>query len=250
MVGPQAASPYVTMFQSRRSYLVWKLYGRRLDGWTDDDFPSITKIGDLTSLRKGDAPIPKLDYNNENDLRDYLRDRAIDRDFAGSIMPPADAVKSGKVRPLSDEDRRTIVRWIDLGCPIDVDPRYVDSRNGGRDAAKSISHGWMGDDQRPTITLTYPAPGKNESLTRILLGMADAYSGLNLKSFSVTADCEIDGLAPRTNLAQRFQALEDGRWEMRLAQPLSDKNKAKLIVSVKDQQGNENRIERSFSVAP
>jgi hypothetical protein len=65
-----------------------------------------------------------------------------------------------------------------------------------------------------------------------------------------TADCEIDGLAPGTNLAPRFQALEGGRWEMRLAQPLSDKKKAKLIVSVKDQQGNESRIERSFTVAP
>ena len=23
--------------------------------------------------------------------------------------------------PLTDEDRRTLVRWIDLGCPIDLD---------------------------------------------------------------------------------------------------------------------------------
>ena len=47
---PQAASPYITMFQSRRSLLVWKIYGRRLDGWTNDDFPSLTKVGDLKSL--------------------------------------------------------------------------------------------------------------------------------------------------------------------------------------------------------
>ena len=42
-------------------------------------------------------------------------------------MPPPNAV-AGKyvgprgekiqVAPLSDEDRRTLVRWIDLGCPI------------------------------------------------------------------------------------------------------------------------------------
>ena len=45
-------------------------------------------------------------------------------------MPPPDAVagtyvgpdgKKIKVAPLSDEDKRTLVRWIDLGCPIDLD---------------------------------------------------------------------------------------------------------------------------------
>jgi hypothetical protein len=73
-------------------------------------------------------------------------------------MRPAEAVKSGKVQPLSDEDRRTIVRWIDLGCPIDVDPNYdpIDP-----EARRS---GWIGDDQRPTLTLTYPQPGANLSL--------------------------------------------------------------------------------------
>ena len=45
-------------------------------------------------------------------------------------MPPPEAVagtyvgpdgKKIKVAPLTDEDRRTLVRWIDLGCPIDLD---------------------------------------------------------------------------------------------------------------------------------
>ena len=45
-------------------------------------------------------------------------------------MPPPEAVagtyvgpdgKKIKVAPLTDEDRLTIVRWIDLGCPIDLD---------------------------------------------------------------------------------------------------------------------------------
>src|SRR5262249_49447544 len=36
----QNASRYVRMFQARRSLLVWKVYGRRTDGWTNDDFPS------------------------------------------------------------------------------------------------------------------------------------------------------------------------------------------------------------------
>ena len=56
-------------------------------------------------------------------------------------MPPPDAVKGTykgpggkliKVAPLSDEDRLTIVRWIDLGCPIDVDPQYVPADSKSR----------------------------------------------------------------------------------------------------------------------
>ena len=46
--GNQNASRYVRMFQSRRSLLVWKIYGQRLDGWTNDDFPTETVPGDPT----------------------------------------------------------------------------------------------------------------------------------------------------------------------------------------------------------
>jgi hypothetical protein len=75
------------------------------------------------------------------------------REFKGSIMPPPDAVKSGKVAPLTDEDRRTIVRWVDLGCPIDHDFDPAHPERPGQ--------GWMLDDQRPTLTLTYPQAGAN-----------------------------------------------------------------------------------------
>src|SRR5262249_55777905 len=36
-----SASRYIRKFQSRRSLLIWKVYGKRLDGWTNDDFPSL-----------------------------------------------------------------------------------------------------------------------------------------------------------------------------------------------------------------
>lgn len=157
-------------------------------------------------------------------------------------MPPAKAVKSGKVQPLCDEDRRTIVRWIDLGCPIDVDPNYDPADPNGR------SYGWMGDDQRPTLTLTYPQAGANRSLSRILIGMTDAYKGIDLDSFTVIADFEIDGVAAGTNLTDRFQALPDSRWQMKLKRPVTALKQGTLAVSVRDRQGNVSRIERSFSV--
>ncbi len=243
MVTPQAASPYVTQFQSRRSPLVWKLYGRRLDGWTNDDYPSITKIGDLKSLRgPGDKFIEKVDYNDDKALLDYTRRFNIDRDYVGSIMPPPAAVKEGKVQPLSDEDRRTIVRWIDLGCPIDVDPQYDPAKKDSR------SYGWMGDDQRPTLTVNSPQAGVIASLDRILIGMTDAYSGIDPASFVVTADVELDGVKAGENLASKFTQLPDSRWEWKLSKPLAAVESATLTVAVKDRQGNTNRIERKFVV--
>lgn len=240
--GSDAASRYIHKFQSRRSYLVWKLFGQRMDGWTNDDFPSLAIRNDPQSLHIAGKPVPKVDYNDEQKLRYYIRDNAIDIDYTGSIMPPPDAVKAGKAQPLTEEERRTIIRWIDLGCPIDLDPRY-DPR-----ASTPRSYGWMGDDQRPTLTVTYPEAGHNASLSRVLVGMADAYTGLDLDSFHVTADFPLDGAAPGQNLADKFQKLPDNRWELKLKTPLTELSHGKLNVSVRDRQGNVSKIERTFSV--
>jgi hypothetical protein len=42
-------------------------------------------------------------------------------------------------------------------------------------------------------------------LTRILVGMHDYYSGLDLKSFRVTADFALDGVAAGQDLAGQFR---------------------------------------------
>jgi hypothetical protein len=251
---------YMQRFQSRSSYLIWKIYGRRLDGWTNDTFPSPAVAKDPMSgmLWKG-AKIPEFEQ-----LMDRVKNKGEDpvwvgifarnygdTDHAGSQMPPPDAVKGTykgadgkpiKVEPLSDEDRRTLVRWIDLGCPIDLDPQYDPAD------ATPRSFGWMGDDQRPTLTVTYPAPGKNTSLTQILIGMADAYTGLEMDSFTVTADCEIGGIKPGENLASQFERIDSGVFDWKLKQTLPAIARASLTVSVKDRQGNISRIERTFSV--
>ena len=52
-----AASRYVRLMQSRRSLLIWKVYGERLDGWQNDDFPYETIPGDPTSLRHKGKPV-------------------------------------------------------------------------------------------------------------------------------------------------------------------------------------------------
>jgi hypothetical protein len=218
---------YLWPSQSRNSLLTWKVFGRRTDG-----FPE------------------KLVRGAERDYAAHLARGGLPYGpFKGSIMPPPKAVagtyagpegKKIKVAPLSDEDRRTIVRWIDLGCPIDhdFDPKQPERRGNG----------WMLDDQRPTLTLTYPRAGVNKPLTRILVGMHDYYSGLDMDSFRVVADFPIDGARADENLAKKFRPKGDGVWELALTTPVANLRKGKLTVSVKDQQGNISRIERTFSV--
>ena len=218
---------YVWPSQSRNSLLTWKVFGRRMDGFPAEMVAGAE--GDYAGhLARGGSPYEA---------------------FKGSIMPPRDAVagtykgpdgKPIKVAPLTDEDRRTLVRWIDLGCPIDhdYDPQHPDRR--GR--------GWMLDDQRPTLTLTHPQAGVNKPLTRIVLGMHDFGTGLDMDAFQLTADFPVAGIAAGDNLASLVESESDGVWELQLPRPIANLPRARMTVTIKDLQGNTTRIERTLSV--
>jgi hypothetical protein len=224
------ASRYVRQFQSRRSLLVWKTHGERLDGWKNEDFPTARVPGDPNTLElaAGQA-VPNTQAN---------RDRS-DLDYRGKQMPPPEAVKAGKVKPLTDEDRRTLVRWIDLGCPIDLDyDATAPDRRG---------FGWMGDDKRPTLTLTEPALGTSKPFDRILIGVFDYYSGLDESSLEVIADFAIDGIPAGENLAPRFREQSCGVWELKFAKPIASRKEGMLRVRVKDRQGNQTEIVRTLT---
>jgi hypothetical protein len=226
---------YSPPFQSRRSPLIWKIYGRRLDGFDNEDVES-----------------PEMNYDDDQHIRNrghHSHRNRMDVDFKGSIMPPPDAVagtykgpegKLVKVAPLSDEDKLTLVRWIDVGSPID----RIEAGNPER-----TGPGWFLDEGRPTLTLAAPAPGASaKPLTEIVVGMHDYYSGLDMESFSVTADFEIDGAKAGENLARRFKQSSDGVWQWKPRTPPAALGNGKLTVSVKDRQGNVARIERTISV--
>jgi hypothetical protein len=83
---------------------------------------------------------------------------------------------------------------------------------------------------------------------RLLVGMCDYGSGLDLASFSVVADFEIDGVAAGEELASRFKEKSQGVWEWKLTKPMAKRAGGKVRVAVKDKQGNVSRIERTFSV--
>jgi hypothetical protein len=237
---PQA-SRYVRMFQARRSLLIWKIFGKRLDGWSNEDFACETVPGDPHSLQYKGKPLANKPENR----------KLINLAYTGSIMPPPEAVagtyenpdgKKIKVAPLSDEDRMTLVRWVDLGCPIDLDydPAHPEARG----------QGWLQDDLRPTLTLTFPSAGANPPLTHILIGMHDYDSGLDMKSFSVKANFALDGLPAGQNLASKFQQAGPGVWQLKLSNPIVQLAQGKLEVSIQDGQGNLSRIERMFSIGP
>jgi hypothetical protein len=226
--GSSNASRYIRKLQSRRSLLVWKVYGERLDGFSNDDHPSESKPGARDLFLRGQA----IDVQKNR--------HRFDVDYTGSPMPPPEAVKAGKVAPLSDEDRRTIARWIDLGCPIDLD---YDAKQPER-----IGYGWMLDDLRPTLTLQSPKPGTNGALQFVRIGMHDYGSGLDLKRFSVVADFEIDGVKAGTNLAPKFKETSQGVWELNLSRPITNVASGSLTVTIADRQGNESKVRHSINV--
>ena len=226
-------SRYVRVYQSRRSLLAWKVLGMRNDGWANDDFPTARVPGNPATLQIAGKLVDATQRQNLV---------LADVDFTGSIMPPPAAVKEGRVKPLSEEDRRTIYRWIDLGCPLDLD---FDPANPSKNGPGS---GWMDDETRPTLTMTWPRAGANGRFDHILIGMHDYYTGLDMESFTVTADFKIDGIAAETNLADRLEPLPNSRWQMKLIRPITSLKQGTLTVTVKDRQGNITRIDRSFSV--
>lgn len=209
------ASRYIRMFQSRRSLLVWKLFGRRLDGWTNEDHPTETVPGDAATLPKGTNP-------NEADL-----------DFTGTIMPPPD---SG-VPPLSENEKMLVARWIDLGCPIDT--------GSGDDA----QYGWFLDELRPTLTVSSPRMNANDrALTEIRVGLADANSGVNLETLSVRADFSINGAPPLAELKSQGSFVAPGVFSIPLNSSISSLSTQHVTAVVADRQGNTNRVDVRFWV--
>lgn len=227
---------YSWAFQSRRSPLIWKLHGQRLDGFDNDDIPS-----------------PAIDYHDHQSVLNWCHHSQrfkFDVDHTGSSMPPAEALagsaegpdgKKVHVPPLSDEEKLLFARWIDIGCPIDLDYAADEPQRRGR--------GWLLDEGRPTLTLASPLPGKNaEPLTVIRIGMHDYYTGLDQQSLEVKANFVVDGVAAGENLASRLKQVAPSVWELKLAQPQASLEQGELTVWVKDREGNTSRILRTFSV--
>ncbi|TXD39303.1 hypothetical protein FRC98_02575 [Lujinxingia vulgaris] len=207
------ASRTIRKFQSRRSLLTWKVFGRRLDGWSNEDHPSASVPGDASTLPEGAHP-------NDSDL-----------DYIGELMPPP----GSDVPALTHDEKMTIARWIDLGSPVD----HIDAAESG--------YGWFLDDLRPTLVVASPRERHiSEPLQEIRFGAFDYYTALDEARTSVIADFEIQGRPAGSELADLFVESHDRVWALPLETPVSS---GTITVTVYDQQGNQTRRERYFELS-
>ena len=88
-------SRYIRLFQSRRSLLAWKIFGKRLDGWKNEDFVTESVPGDPNSLVYQGKP-----YTPNERIHHPLINLA----YTGSIMPPPEAV-AGTYEARRQEDQ-------------------------------------------------------------------------------------------------------------------------------------------------
>jgi hypothetical protein len=209
------ASRYVRAYQSRRSLLMWKIFGERLDGWSNADHPTESVPGDAGTLPPGAAV-------NQADL-----------DFTGTMMPPP----GSGVPPLSEDQKMTMARWIDLGCPINLG-----------DGGPNEDFGWFVDDVKPAVAVSSPRPGGNDPAPSVIrVGLADAYSGIDLGSLSITADFDVAGRSPGEELADLASASGGDIFTIPLG-ALEEDVFLHVTVVAADNQGNETRVRRRFFV--
>jgi hypothetical protein len=219
-------SRYIRAFQSRRSLLAWKIFGQRLDGWTNADHPSAATPGEATTLPGWDASDPDGSANrsliNKSDL-----------DFTGTIMPPPN---SGAV-PLTEDEKILFARWIDLGTPI---------THPAEDRQQS---GWFADELRPTVTISSPRSGRNDSgLQVIRFGAHDYYSDLDTSQGEVIASFDVNGFPAGTNLINEFEVSGDHIWTLNLTSPIDALPEQEITVKLWDNYNNLSEVNRSFFV--
>ncbi len=216
------ASRYVRAFQSRRSLLMWKLWGERLDGWANAQHPTESGPGNPATLPPGADP------------------NAADLDFTGTIMPPP----GSGAPPLSNDERMLFARWIDLGCPIDFDSASGTPPPGN-------GYGWFLDDHRPTVEVSLPRPGYNpQPVAALRFGLADAYTGIDLATLSVKADFTVNGRPAGAELVDLAAEIGDGIYQIALGEALPPLSGRTFRVEVRDGQGNATRVDRKFSTVP
>ncbi|MCA8963361.1 MAG: hypothetical protein KDC48_00665 [Planctomycetes bacterium] len=248
--GYQHGTRYVRQFQARRSLLVWKVFGRRLDGFSNDEFAYETIAGDASTLQFHGQRVEADALVSTPGSPTPAGTPAITIPYLGEPMPPPAAVagtyagaggEKVKVPALTDEDRLTIARWVDLGCPIDV----ANPPSGPAEKER----GWLADDLRPTLTIASPKPGANAAVDRIVVGAFDYGTGLDEDSLRIVASAPIVGAAVDEDLAARFVVTSPGVWTLLLGKPLQLEGACTLVVTVADKAGNVTRLERTFSVA-
>jgi uncharacterized protein (TIGR03437 family) len=213
---------YIRAGQARQSLLVWKIFGRRLDGRTNSDRPSPSDPSDPATIPPG--------YSFYD----------CDLDYTGDVMPPAGSP------PLTWDERMKIARWVDLGCPIDL------TTSNFSVGLKSYA-GYLEDDLRPTLSVvpSVAQAVKDRRLTRFVIGAYDLESGLNPASLSVTLDRAVGTFPAGTNIAASAAITNGDTVTINLPAPIDlVAGAVNVAVEIRDQAGHTTRVLRSYSRSP
>ena len=245
------------MFQSRRSLLIWKIFGQRLDGWSNDDFPTETVPGDPTYAAATRASRSPNTPQNRN---------RVDLDYTGSIMPPPEAVAGTYVGPGRQEDQGRAADRRGPADPGPLDRPGLPDRPGLRPRRpqgprrfrrRAVVHlAARGGGRRPGLDAGRPAPdaGRHPPARRAQRGpLAHPGGHVGLLERPRRGQLPRDGRFCRGRGRRgqepggRFRQKSAGVWELTLATPIKDLPAGELKVSIKDHQGNTTEIKPTFS---
>ena len=211
------ASRYIRQFQSRRSLLIWKIFGGRLDGWSNSDHPTAATPGNVNTL------VPSGSNYNDADL-DFIPTTA--HPFRGMV-------DSQGVQVLTIDQKMAFARWIDLGAPVDISPSGL---------------GWFVDDVKPTLTISMPKQNLNSGqINKFVFGIADANSGIDLSTLSVKANFSVNGNPANSELKSLAVNIGDGIYEIQLNSSIPyTALQRHLKIEITDNQGNIKRTDLRF----
>lgn len=165
--------------------------------------------------------------------KNSTRDNDIDFPFAHPIMD------------LSDKEKRTIARWVDMGGPIDF--------------PQTDGFGYTDDSQLPIIHLSSPTLGTNERDIDVIFGLHDAKSGIDEASINISFEyvnikhqtkLVIEKImVPAFQLKLNKSPLQQGVYSLKLPQHYMKKSGDYIItIQVKDLTGNKNILTRRFTL--
>jgi hypothetical protein len=193
---PPQLTRFLRGFQSRQSLLLWKVWGERLDGRTNDE-------------------------------------RSDDLDFTLTAAHPGGVGVPG----MTNEEKLTLARWVDLGAPIDLGAPW----------------GFLEDDLRPTLVVrpTLSAARAAGGLDALEIAAFDVESGVVPGSLTVTCNLRLGPYPAGANLAAG-RSLDPQGSVLRLVLPrrVGLPERAVFTVGVRDAAGQSTRIIRTYLRRP
>jgi hypothetical protein len=149
------------------------------------------------------------------------------------------------IMDLSDKEKRTIARWVDMGGPIDF--------------PQTDGFGYTDDSQLPIIHLSSPILGTNERDIDVLFGLHDTKSGIDEASINVSfeyvnmnnkAKLIVEKISvPPFQLRLNKSPLEQGVYSLKLPQRYMKISGDYIItIQVSDKTGNKNILTRRFTL--